>query len=103
MNYEQNKQLWQDRVSRFRESGVTQENWCQLEGVKVSALRYWIRKCKEEEHPEVPQWICLTPSEAPAPTENREPLILWIGKYGIEISEGFHPPTLQKLIQLLSH
>ena len=48
MNYSENRKVWEERIERYSISGLTQELWCEQENVKVTALRYWLRKLREE-------------------------------------------------------
>ena len=38
-----NKLQWELRIQTFQDSGLTQQQWCEKEGLKRSALRYWLR------------------------------------------------------------
>lgn len=52
MTYEErfnNEQIWKLRIQEYQASGLTQLQWCDKEDIKVSALRYWLRKLREED------------------------------------------------------
>ena len=64
-----NKQEWEARFQNFQDSGLTQQQWCEKEGIKLSALRYWLRKFREEKLQESsPDWlkVCVS-DENPMP------------------------------------
>ncbi len=64
-----NKQEWEVRIQNFRDSCLTQQQWCEKEGIKLSALGYWLRKFREEESQESsPDWlkVCVS-DENPMP------------------------------------
>lgn len=75
MTYEErfnNEQIWKLRIQEYQASGLTQLQWCDKEDIKVSALRYWLRKLREEDSREsTPDWlkVCVSNNnEAPALT-----------------------------------
>lgn len=37
-----NKLQWELRIQTFQDSGLTQQQWCEKEGAKLSTLRYWL-------------------------------------------------------------
>jgi hypothetical protein len=43
-----NSELRRSQVAAFEESGLSQVEWCRRNGVSVTALRYWLRKLREE-------------------------------------------------------
>ncbi len=46
-------------VARFRRSGLTQREFCEAEGVKLSAFRSWLYKRKQAEA-ELPRFVEVT-------------------------------------------
>jgi transposase-like protein len=48
MKLKENREIWINRVKDYRASSLTQKAWCEKNGVKVSALRYWLRTLREE-------------------------------------------------------
>lgn len=47
MNLNENREVWVNRVDDFKSRNLTQAAWCEKNGVKVSALRYWLRNLSE--------------------------------------------------------
>lgn len=43
--------LWLNRIQSLSESGMTQKEWCENEGIPRTTLRYWIGKLRLEEKP----------------------------------------------------
>lgn len=59
-----NKLQWELRIQTFQDSGLTQQQWCEKEGVKLSALRYWLRHFREEKSQEAaPDWLKVCVSD----------------------------------------
>lgn len=44
MKLNENKELWVQRVEEFKSSNLSQTTWCKEKDIKVSSLRYWLRK-----------------------------------------------------------
>lgn len=44
MKLNENKELWVQRVEEFKSSNLNQTTWCEENEIKVSSLRYWLRK-----------------------------------------------------------
>lgn len=42
---------WREQVCLFRESGLTQNKWCEQSGTNLHNLRYWLRKEQDERVP----------------------------------------------------
>lgn len=58
-----NKLQWELRIQTFQDSGLTQQQWCEKEGVKLSALRYWLRHFRRRKitggRPGLAQGLCF--------------------------------------------
>lgn len=44
MKLNENKELWIQRVGEFKSSNLSQTTWCAENDIKVSSLRYWLKK-----------------------------------------------------------
>jgi DNA-binding transcriptional regulator YiaG len=38
---------WQEIISRWRESGQTQKDFCRTRDIKLSTLHYWMKRVKK--------------------------------------------------------
>lgn len=47
MKLNENREIWVNRVKDFKASNLTQKSWCEKNGIKISALRYWLRNLYE--------------------------------------------------------
>jgi len=102
LNYHENRELWLQRVEGFKNSGLTQINWCEQQNIRVSALRYWLRKLKDEESsPGIQEWVQL---EVPHKnTDSSDTSIkIHVGSVWIEVREGFSRTALLDVVQTLS-
>ena len=43
------RQLWLARIGDLSESGLTQQAWCDEKGIKISCLKYWLHKLRDQE------------------------------------------------------
>ena len=105
-----NGQQWEVQIQSFQDSGLTQQQWCEKEGIKLSALRYWLRKFREEKSREAaPDWlkVCVSDEDpmpvlalpqAPTPMDAIIPQIrLHIHDMVWEIPTGTPPAYLSAL------
>ena len=51
------ERLWQQHVSAWQRSGLTQEEFCNHRGLALSTFTCWRRKFKEREQPAHPAFI----------------------------------------------
>lgn len=105
MNYAKNRELWEQRVENFTSSKLTQEVWCEENDVKVTALRYWLKKLRDEAADQENSWVRLAPitQNTESPTQlSKSLLTIHIGYCRIEVSEGFCPGALKDVAKTLS-
>ena len=48
MGQESRRVEWEQRVAAWKESGLTQKQYCAREGIGVSGLRYWASRSYRE-------------------------------------------------------
>lgn len=100
------REVWEKRVERWREGGLTAEEFARELGCKASTLRQWKYKLAVGK-PGKP----IGPSEriefvelvAPAQSAgaNAEPLEVVVGKATIRVPKGFDAETLGRLVAVL--
>ena len=109
-----NKLQWELRIQTFQDSGLTQQQWCEKEGVKLSALRYCLRHFREEKSQEAaPDWlkVCVSdtdpipsralPQVSPPAEDPVLPIRLHIHDMMLEIPAGTPPAYLSALLQVV--
>ena len=52
MSREEKRKEMEDLIEQWRESGKTQKDFAKEHDIRLSKLRYWIRKNREEREPE---------------------------------------------------
>ena len=92
---------WQEHMSRWEVSGLSQIEYCRRNRVNIKSFTYWKKKIFAKSSlatlVEVPAQI-LSHSAEP----ERPPLCLVVhGQYRIEIGSGFDADTLDRLIGVL--
>ena len=82
-------------LKKYRESGLTQREWCEQEGINLSALRYWVKRASREK-----QKCALVPIEVRRP-EKLCSLKLEVSGIRIQVEEGSDPVLLAKVLREL--
>ena len=94
-------------LQSFKSSGLTQQAWCQANGVKVSSLSYWLgqerKSCGNATNPNDPQWLTLK-VEAAVPNNSASPQSLFVqaGHYSVAVPVGFDAEHLSRVLRTLS-
>lgn len=106
--------LWLNRIEQLAQSGMTQKEWCQQQGIPVTTMRYWIRKLRLQPEEaccsETGTWLEFTRSRQTIPTvavgQTQEPvptLILRIGQFVLEFYEPISPIQLSRYLKELGY
>jgi len=101
LTFKENRELWLQRVEDFHASGLTQAQWCQTQGVGVTALRYWLRKLKEESTDEAPEWVQLNVTDKAVNSPTDASIKVHVGSFRIDICQGFEQSLLLDVIKTL--
>ena len=94
-------------LQSFKSSGLTQQAWCQANGVKVSSLSYWLgqerKSCGNATNPNDPQWLTLK-VEAAVPNNGAslQSLFVQAGHYSVAVPVGFDAEHLGRVLRTLS-
>lgn len=94
--------LWSPRVRTFKESGLSQAEYCRVNKYNVKQFNYWYRKLKNSQNtcePEKPQWIAVDVGAVPS---SNAFLAVKIGSATIEVKPGFNRQLLVEVVEALS-
>ena len=96
---------WRKYNEAWQQSGLSQQNYCQENGIALATFGYWRRKLKSKQ-PEKPRFYPLiVPTEEPAVREDPQTallrLVLGKQRFIIEIGDSFSPAVMQKLVSEL--
>jgi hypothetical protein len=95
---EKNREEWRNRLNEWKESGLTQVEYCRQNDFKISKFHYW-RKRFSEKKPTEPSIV-----QVPMTSANRFcPIRIEIGsRYCVEVGNGYDPTALEHIIGFLS-
>jgi len=104
MTRELKRELWQERISNYRNSGLNAQTWCKQNKLTLSSLHYWINKLNKEslesdsafKHEFVPitqMGISMSPSAL---------IVIRYQNLSIEVSENCQPNTLRNVLEILN-
>jgi hypothetical protein len=93
------RRFWKQQIQHWKDSGLTQTEFCRLHNLKAHQLTYWKKRFHRTESPvsliEL-QWGSALQSGT---CSSCTPLRLILNEqYRIDIDRGFDPVTLQQLV-----
>jgi len=91
-NKEELRRAWAARLVEFKDSGLSVSAWCARHDIKISQMRYWLRRDRESQPVE---WLPLTDDPGHA-------LTVRVGHVSIEVHSGFDPKLLQAVVKTLT-
>jgi len=98
---------WREQVESFHKSGLTQRKWCELSGMNLHNLNYWLRKdrncgiaagSRDLSATWMPLQIVEGPNALVLTSELQGKVTIRIGDIGIDVEPGF---SVQHLLQVL--
>ena len=96
----QKEQHGREHVAAWRESGLTQREYCSRNGLSRSALGYWSRKIDTEGKGN--GFVEIHSAHETARGSSSDAVELLIGeRYRLRLSEGFSPQTLARVLEVL--
>lgn len=102
------RKKWKQLVDDCLHSGQSAPVWCKANNINVHTLRYWIKKFKNENTPDLEDktetpttWVKVDTSQ-PKSEFIEEVLIISIGKASIKVNPNFDPKFLQDVVRTLS-
>jgi hypothetical protein len=96
-------EYWNGHVQQWRNSGLTQKEYCNKEGISLERLGTWKRRLDREGQKQsgalvaVPSRIVASALHAASPTLR----LVVDERYRVEIPDAFSPVTLEKVLQVL--
>ena len=89
------------QIDDYRNSGQSAETWCEVNEMKVSTLRYWLRRTKEIDQPQPEQaWATMKLIDK-AITADSTPVMIRVNAFEISLHRGFDPVVLTTVIRTL--
>jgi hypothetical protein len=94
-------QQWVEHIKNWSESGKTQKEYCNEQGLKLSLFYYWNRKLKARQKDQAEVRLVPVGMHPIQVHQSGTPLVLILGHYKVEIGPGFDSATLGRMIQVL--
>lgn len=93
------RQFWERQIQQWKDSGLTQTEFCRLHGLKSHQLTYWKKRFQPEQAPVSLVELNWKPTFQTAPCPKTSPLRLIVNEqFRIDVDRGFDPATLQQLV-----
>lgn len=103
MDKDQRQQEWIARIADYKASGLTMAAWCEARQHSVHQLKYWLRKLNPRKVSTLSttssSWLPV--SFEPSGHEPDLPILVRIGRVGIEVRPGFNSELLRQVVQSL--
>jgi hypothetical protein len=102
MTNQELRRQWEAKVAEFHNSVLSTKQWAETNNVKLSQLRYWIRKLKSPDNikNQSPKWFSVDIGDG-AETTTSSSLSVKVGKATIEVKPGFNPSLLKEVVRTL--
>ena len=98
------QEMWQERISNYRNSGLNAQTWCQQNKLTISSLHYWINKLnKESLKPDncfKSEFVPIT--QVGISMNPPAPVVIRYQNLSIDVFEGCHPDTLRNVLAILN-
>jgi hypothetical protein len=93
------RRFWKQRIQQWKDSGLTQTDFCRLHNLKAHQLTYWKKRFRPTEAPVSLVELKWEPTLQAPPCSNPSPLRLILNEqFRIDVGRGFDPVTLQQLV-----
>lgn len=102
-NNQDKHQFWQLHISAWKQSGMSQADFCRRHGLNIKIFGYWKRKLvsKLEDVGFVP--VSIKPSHSASLKYGSSLKIVTGNGLSVEVSDGFNPATLRMLLDTIGH
>jgi hypothetical protein len=99
---EEKQRFWEEHLKSWETSGVTQNDYCRQNNLRLNRFIYWKRKRSSKRPATVSLVEWPIPRQAGSFLSLSAPLSVVIGSpYRIEIHKGFDPAVLEGVIRVL--
>lgn len=91
------EKLWEQRIQKWKASGLSQKRWCEDNGVAPSSFHYWLSK-KQNQQLSAKGFTELTDRAIAALGSG---LVIRLGSLVIQLDKDFDELTLHRLLRSL--
>lgn len=89
------------QIDDYHNSGLSAVIWCEANSMKVSTLRYWLRRLKEMDQPEREQAWAAIKLVGKTTANDPTPVVIMVNGFEISLHPGFEPAVLTTVIKTL--
>jgi len=94
------RRQWEEHIDRWQSSGLTQADYCDRSGVKLSTFRYWRKRLAT---PDTPVTLVPVGFSSDGSASSVQGLTLVLGeRYKVEVGDNFNSSTLARLVDTLA-
>ncbi len=99
--YGEKHQYWQSHISAWKQSGISQADFCRRHGLNIKIFGYWKRKlCSRPEGVSfVP--VAIKPSHISSVKSGALLRLIAGNGFSIEVGDGFNAATLRQLLDTI--
>jgi len=90
-------EYWANQIRLQKESGISQQKWCEQNGIKYHTMKSWGTKIKKADEKPETQFIELKPAELAIQAENIE---ITIGKISLKVTHQNFSFVIKELVKL---
>ena len=107
-NHGSKQSFWQQHIDQWRQSGQSQQRYCQAHSIALATFGYWRRKLKKGSA-EKPRFYPLVLSGQPLRSKSAHKnnsslrVVLGDNRFTIEIEDHSSPTALREVITILEH
>ena len=96
------RKYWTGQVERWKESGLTQREYCKNEGLSIERFGAWKRRLDSEGKVEAGSLVAVPPKIVSSALFTAPALRLVVDeRYRLEIPDSFSSSTLEAVLQVL--
>ena len=93
------RRFWKQQIQQWKDSGLTQTEFCHLHNLKPHQLTYWKKRFQPAQAPISLVELKWESNFQTPPCSNPSPLRLIVNEQlRIDVDRGFDPLTLQQLV-----
>ena len=96
------KIYWKNQIQKWKETGLTQKEYCRRSQLNKHTFKYWIQKLKRDAKSLALVPVSLVPETSPLESNCRSGISVTVkNRFEVYLETEFHSPTLSQLISVL--
>ena len=106
MTHEERKQIWLERITSYKRSGLSKKAWSKSNGVSRGSLTHWLNELSENNTINTKRakgfiQAKITPTITTEAQEKDSVLSIHVGYTTIDVRNGFNKDTLLSVLQVV--